>query len=577
MCMSIAFAKNTNDVSLQHAVAFLSSDALEGRLTGTRGETQAAAYLAHQFQALGLKPIGDHGTFFQSFEFMSGVALGKNNFFSLIHPQKKISAQLNQDWRPLSFSKNAVFRNQTIIFAGYGITAPTYDSYQKINVKNKWVVVLRYLPEKIQDKKRQQLNKYASLRYKAFLARKKGALGIIFVSGPNAKVNNQLAPLASDTSLADAGILAISVSDAIAQQLLGARVSLQKLQNKLDTGKLLQPFQLTGIKIAGRINLQKQKKRGHNVVAQLTIQNGNAPSVVVGAHLDHLGYDESQFIQHGADDNASGVASVLAVAAKLSHSKWHGNKNIVFALWSGEELGLLGSTYFLNSMTKKHGTRLLHSTIDAYINLDMVGRLQKKLMLQGVDSSLNWPGLIAASNQHALTIVTQNDSYLPTDSTAFYLHGIPSVNFFTGSHSDYHKPTDTVDKINFNGVKKIINFLTELLLSIEVQKYPMNYQQIKSNRAHVVREFRVYLGTIPDYASAGVVGVKLAGVTKGSPSEQAGLKPNDVIVALAGKTIRDIYDYTFVLNALHANESVPLILLRDQKRITLTIVPQSRD
>jgi hypothetical protein len=570
--------------TLQTHVAFLSADSLQGRLTGSRGERLATQYTANILRQLGLEPAGDNGTYFQAFVFTAGISLGHNNSFTIINQHGAIkNLVLNQDWRPLSFSDSKSFASAKLVFAGYGITAPGYDSYHGLNVKNKWVLVFRYEPEKMNAQLRRHLSQYATLRYKAFTARQHGAKGIIFVSGPNAKVKDELIPLSFDTSLTDSGIVAISIKDAIVNELL--RNTLQVMQDKLDAGQLSVMSKLSGIKMAGQVEVQRKRRRGRNVLARLRVAPG-MPSIIIGAHADHLGRgelsgsrareNEVQHIHPGADDNASGVAIVLETAAVLSDLKaqgrLHGSKNILFAIWSGEELGLLGSTYFIKSIAS---TR---PAITAYINLDMVGRLRDKLVVQGVGSSSKWLELIEqASKPHSISLLAQSDPYLPTDSTAFYLHGVPAINLFTGSHDEYHTPRDKLATLNVKGMQSISKFLLDLILAMDAQTDPIDYKQVSKGRENTRRGFRVYLGTIPDYTSADIAGVKLSGVTKDSPAEQAGLKTNDVIVALAGKNIHDIYDYSYVLSALHADRPVLLVVLRGQTRMKLTIVARSRD
>ncbi|MDR3476742.1 MAG: M28 family peptidase [Gammaproteobacteria bacterium] len=585
---------------LQKHVNFLSSDKLEGRLTGTIGEKIATQYVANVFHDLGLIPAGDNGTFFQEFNFTAGISLGSHNSLTITN-QKGMTKQLvlNQEWRPLSFSDNTDFDNKELVFVGYGITAPAlgklpaYDSYHGINVKNKWVVVFRYTPERISPERSRQLSQYSSLRYKAFTAKEQGAKGIIFVSGPNSKVKHELIPLSFDTSLAGSGIIAISVIDNIIDDLLNpSSDSLQTLQDSLDEGKTRALPTLSHIKIVGRTDIVQDKQHGRNVLAKLKVSATHSPMIIVGAHVDHLGRgklsgsmareDEIGKIHSGADDNASGVASILEAARKLCNlkkrGKLHGDKDILFAAWSGEEFGILGSSHFVKNTLNNMHNQSLHDIIAADINLDMVGHLRKSLVLQGVGSSSLWPKLIEYANaKHTLSLLTQNDPYLPTDSTAFYLQGVPTLNFFTGAHEAYHTPRDKADTLNYEGIKNISEWLVNFILTLEDVPNVIDYQAVKKSDEASGRGFRVYLGTIPDYASADRVGVKISGVTKDSPAEQAGLRPDDVIIQLAGKQIHDIYDYSFVLRALHVGEPVRIVVYRLHKQVALTIVARSRE
>lgn len=594
------FNKEYSESRLKKHVAFLSSDDLEGRLTGTQGEQLAAQYAATYFKSLGLEPAGDNGTFFQKFNFTAGVSLSKNNSFKLINSNGLIKKlKLNEDWRPLSFSDNGSFNTSELIFAGYGITAPasgafpSYDSYQNLNVKNKWVLVFRYSPEKIDKEQIRHLAPYISPRYKVFTAKEHGAKGVIFVSGPNSRVNHELIPLAFDASFSGSGIAAISVTDKVASSLLeNTPHSLKKLQDALDAGHLNKIPSLKENTLSGLIEIQQNKQTGHNVLARLKIKAKNAQTIVLSAHLDHLGRgtmngsrgseNERAMIHNGADDNASGVAVVLETAMALSQlnakQPIHGNKDILFALWSGEELGLLGSSSFMQKYQATIKNDVPGPPIIANINMDMIGRLQDKLVIQGIASSTAWLKLIhKIIPENILPLITQDDPYLPTDSTSFYLQGIPAINLFTGAHDEYHTTRDKADTLNYPGLNKISHFVIKFILALESYKQPIDYQQRSKPHNIHGRGFRVYLGTIPDYSNSNASGMKLAGVRLDSPAHQAGLKQNDVIVRLAGKKIHDIYDYTFVMGSLVIGDTVDVVVVRDQKELSLKITAKSRD
>ena len=393
--------------NLRAHVNFLSSDMLGGRLTGTDGEKLATDYVANIFHQLKLEPAGDNGTFFQTYHFIAGVTLGSNNSLSITNQNgatKKLL--LNRDWRPLSFSDSASFKSS-------------------MN-NSSWVITF------VQNR---QLNP-SSLRYKAFLAKEQGAKGIIFVS-------DQLIPFSYDTSSSNAGIVALSVKNNIENN------------NQID----------------GQIDIKKITRLGRNVLAKLNVSPNTSKMIIIGAHIDHLGYgnvsgsraraSETGWIHPGADDNASGVACVLETAAMLTdlkaRGKLHGDKDILFAAWSGEEIGILGSSHFINNFITNSKNKSLRPGIDAAINLDMVGHLNKKLVLQGVGSSTDWPNIInLIKTNHSISLITQNDPYLPTDSTSFYLHGVPILNLFTGANDNYHTPRDKPETLNYAGIKKRI-------------------------------------------------------------------------------------------------------------------------
>jgi hypothetical protein len=315
--------------------------------------------------------------------------------------------------------------------------------------------------------------------------------------------------------------------------------------------------------------------------------------LVIGAHVDHLGRgevtgslaraNEKNQIHNGADDNASGVAGLLEIAQYLSELHREGRLNakrdVVFAAWSGEELGLLGSNYFAANWGGKDADAPLSPAVSAYLNMDMIGRLEKNLVLQGIGSSSIWKREIEQRNAPiGLSIVTQSDSYLPTDATSFFLKQVPILSAFTGSHEDYHSPRDDMEKLNYAGMEDIARFMSLVAVGLaradEAPDYKFMEKPEGQGRGGAV--MRAYLGTIPDYAQGDLKGVKLSGVSKGGPADKAGVQGGDVIVALAGKVIENIYDYTYALEALKIGEPAEIKVQRDGKTLTLEIVPGSR-
>ncbi len=589
---------------LKKYVSYLASDKLEGRLTGSPGEDLATRYVADAFEMLGLEPAAADGSFFEEFEFTAGVSLGGDNRLSAELPQsREKSWQVDADWRPLAFSASGSFGPSEVAFAGYGIVAPAkegfpeYDSYVHLDVTDKWVLVLRYLPENITPEHRQHLARHASLRYKAMVARDRGARGILVVSGPRSKVKEPLVELSFDASLAGTSVAALSVVDSLAESLLeSAGKDLGSLQDQLDGGELQQGFALEGVKVAADIEIIQQKGVGKNVIARLSSGVEGASAIAVGAHLDHLGRglggtslaggDEKGQIHYGADDNASGTASILEIAQYLVDQKKRGRlklkRDILFTAWSGEELGIIGSSYFAEARSGSdhpHQAPSLQGQIDAYLNLDMVGRLRDAVVLQGVGSSSIWPEEIERRNVPVgLPIVTQDDSYLPTDATAFYVKGVPVLSAFTGSHEDYHRPGDTAEKINYDGTAKIARFMALMARALaEREEAPDYIAQTKPESQQGRAGLRAYLGTVPDYVQGDQKGLRISGVAEGGPADEAGLRAGDVIVELAGRTIENIYDYTYAIDALKVGETVKVVVMREGKRLELEITPSSRE
>ena len=588
-------------ISIQQRVEFLASDELEGRMTGSEGAKRAAEHIATQFTQLNLKPIGDEGSYFQEFEFTAGRRIiAEENKFHLTRQthgsEQVMEFSVERDFQPLSFSRNGVVEGE-LVFVGYGLTVPGelgegYDAYAGLDVKDKIVVALRYVPEGVEPERRQQLNRYAGLRYKAMQAREQGAKAFLVVAGPNSPNAGKLIPLDFDSSLADSGIVAASISDTVANALFApSGKNLKDVQSGLDVENphFLGQFPLPDVKVKIVVSVEKVKKADQNVVALLPPleSTDDTEYVIVGAHYDHIGYgeigslagkDEAGQIHNGADDNASGTAVVLELVSTLSDAyQKHPEKfrrGIIFALWSGEELGLIGSTHFVN-----HPVVRLEK-VAAYVNFDMVGRLRdNKLILQGVGSSSVWTKLIEKRNVPiGFNLTLQDDPYLPTDVTAFYPKEVPVLSFFTGGHEDYNRPTDDPDTLNYTGMERISRLAHGIVSDlISADERPEYVRVERSQSEEGSRDtLRAYLGTIPDYTTEGT-GVKLSGVRAGGPADKAGLKGGDVIVEFGGQKITNIYDYTYALDAVKIGEPVKIVVLRDGKRVKLTVTPEARN
>ncbi len=586
---------------IKRHIEYLASDYMEGRGTGTLGERRSTTYLSEVLESLGLRPAGDNGTYLQAFTFTAGVSLGQSNRLTVHGPDGEKTLEVDADWRPLAYTKTGPIDKSDVVFGGYGIVAPKseefeeYDSYVHLDVENKWVLMFRYMPENIMPEIRQHLSTHSSLRYKAMTARDLGAHGVIFVSGPNSKVANQLIELTFDASLGATSIGALCVTDAVVESWLeGSGKTLKSLQDELDGGEASMGFAIEGVSIEATIDIQQEERTGHNVLARLDAGDAaGKEAVVIGAHADHLGKgrtntslardDEKEAIHYGADDNASGVAGVLEIAQYLVDAKASGSlemkRDAIFALWSGEELGLLGSAHFAKTYGDKPEDQPLTPDIAVYLNMDMIGRLREKAVLQGTGSSSIWAREIEQRNVPVgLSVSLQDESYLPTDATSFYLREVPFLNAFTGAHEDYHSPRDTADKINYEGAEQIARFMALVARSLLTRDGAPDYLEAKRPENMEVRaNLRAYLGTIPDYAESNVAGVKVSGVTKGAPSEKAGLKQGDIIVELAGKKIENIYDYTFAIEALKIGEEVTMTIVRGGEGMELKVTPGSRE
>jgi hypothetical protein len=365
---------------------------------------------------------------------------------------------------------------------------------------------------------------------------------------------------------------------------------LKQLQSALDDENphANHGFVLPKVKVKLACGVEHIKKNDRDIVGYLPSGPvGNDEYVLVGAHYDHLGHGgnsslgrsgEENKVHPGADDNASGVAWMMELAGALAKERAeHPEKfkrGVIFAGWSGEEIGLIGSAAFAEHSPVPLGK------IVAYLNADMVGRLvNNKLTVQGVGSSHAWRRLLEKRNVIAgFNLSLQDDPYLPTDVTSLYVKNVPAVNLFTGAHDDYHRPTDTADRLNYDGLERIAKFGEQIVL--DLAQTPQRPDLAKVERSGPTagggREtLRTYLGTIPDYTTE-VKGVKLSGVRAGGPAEKAGLKGGDIIVEFGGQKIANIYDYTYALDAVKIGQPVKMVVERAGRRVTLTVTPEAR-
>ena len=590
--------------TMKTTVEFLASPELEGRLTGTQGGYRATEFAARSFEAMGLEPAGENGTWFDEFEFTAGIDLGTGN--ELLVEGLEVEPKLNEDWRPLSFSENGKIDPSGVVFAGYGLEVPEgvgedgkkqplYSSYFHLAVKDKWVMVFRFMPEDASPEMRRRYARYSNLRYKAMTARRKGARGLIVVTGPKAEAKQRLVPLGYDASMSGSGLAGISVSDELAERMLqaaGVKESLADMQAQLDTGEMAAGFTLEGIKVGATIDVLQEKATGRNVLARLKAGGGDEPPLVVGAHIDHLGVgygpgsradSDEKGIHYGADDNASGVAGVLEIAdylqGQVKAGKLSPKRDVIFACWSGEELGLLGASHWVREFAKDHGDEdgKLTGKIAACLNMDMIGRLEKSLVLQGVGSSDYWPPEVERRNVVVgLPLVLGEDNFVSTDATAFYVRGVPILNAFTGAHEDYHTPRDTPDKIKYEEMEKVVRLMALIARGLVSSEEEPRYVEQKRPNDRPRAGLRAYLGTVPDYAQSDIEGVKLSGVGKGGPADKAGIKGGDIIKSLAGKDVKNIYDYTYVIEALKIGEEIEIEIDRKGEQLKMKITPESR-
>jgi hypothetical protein len=585
-------AQQTSSRSRAH-VEYLASDELAGRLTGTAEAAKAADYIISQLRAFGAQPLPGQETFRLSFDFTSGITDAGSSLVAsgsgIAEPVRSSAGQI----RALAISDAATVSGP-LVFAGYGIKVPEsqdypYDNFATLDLEGKIAVVLRYIPEDVDQETRALLGQYSDLRYKAMQARELGAVGLLVVTGPRSPNAGELIDMTFDTAAADSGIVAASINGDLARQLFDAvpEQTLAGIQEELDSGNPhVVGFDFPGVEVTLDVKVERERSTGYNVVGFLPPSDPAAPAkskpfVVLGAHYDHLGRgnggnslargSEVGDIHNGADDNASGVAAVLEAGAQLAEMSR--DRGVVLAFWSGEEFGLLGATAFAESGP------LAAEDMAAYLNFDMVGRVRENVLtIQAVGSSDVWPRLIERTNVPiGFDVRTQDDPWVPTDSTAFNRAGVPTLSFFTGTHQEYHSPRDDADLINYEDLDRIARFGALLARRVANEDAPPAFVAVEQSAAQMGSRdtVTVFTGTIPDYA-AEVEGLLLGGVIEGGPAEEAGLREGDVIIELAGQEITNIYDYMYVLDSLKIDVPVKVVYTRDGERIEGELTPRAR-
>jgi hypothetical protein len=613
LLLSLAFgiaAQNASDSAqnLRKHVEYLASDQFEGRRTGEQGATGAAGYVANMFAQVKLKagyrlPNGKVA-FMQPFPFITGVepaATGNSTLLELSGADGKRARMDNLPGiKAVGFSPNGELSGLSVVFAGYGITSPEakYDDYADLDVRGKIILVFDGTPEN--DNPHSQFGRFDA-RTKALIARDKGAAGVLLISREAKLDDDPLSKLKYDQTLGEAALPTFVVSRETAANILGLKeAEIKSIEDitKMKSGASYDVrlrFRDTAPLLSFRVNLEKKQADAYNVIGVL---EGRDPvlkneAIVIGAHYDHLGRGgtgslavNSTEIHHGADDNASGTAAIIELARIFAKEK-NNKRTIVFVAFSGEEGGLIGSKYYVNNPVVP-----LEKTV-AMINLDMVGRMKNnKMTVGGIGTASEWkilidnkninPGAIVpggtpgggpAPKLNKFDITLNEDGFGPSDHSSFYGKKIPVLFFFTGSHEDYHKPSDTADKVNYADLDGITWFVADVARTIDQNPVRPTYTVAKSSGAMGGgRGFTVSLGTVPSYSES-TDGMLLDGVRDNSPAAKAGLKAGDKIVKLAGKEVRNVMDYTYILGTMKAGEEYEVEIVRGAEKLTLKIVP----
>ncbi|MBS1551731.1 MAG: M20/M25/M40 family metallo-hydrolase [Bacteroidetes bacterium] len=583
---NVRSSKITKDEIYEH-IKYLSSDKLEGRFPGTAGDSLTYSYIQNEFMKYKVKPAGEIG-YLQPFDLVTEVKLAGENEFKISSGDKTDNYTLGTDFTPLGFSGKGKVEGE-LVFMGYGISAPdqNYDDYKdkngkEIDIKGKILVIMRYSPGE-NDPHNNPFEKYEPSRYKTLSARNGEAAGVIFITGPQSG-EDVLQKMKYDNVMQNAGLPVISSKREIIENIFRNNgLDLSKIQSDINDSKKSNSFVLNNVKAYMETDVEPVDAKTNNVIGFI---EGSDPVlknevIVIGAHKDHLGYGlygslykgNDREIHNGADDNASGTAGLLEIAQKISANKKKFGRSVLFIAFGAEEAGLLGSAYFVKSKLFEN------YNITAMLNMDMIGRLNdNKLIIYGTGTSSVWNSSLDKINHSYNFTITKNPEGLgPSDHASFYTKNIPVLHFFSGTHADYHSPTDDIEKINSEGEAKIVNMVYDIAMDLNNMKGKPDFIKVvsASNENRSMGNVKVYVGTIPDYSYSGE-GMKITGAKEGSPADKGGLMSEDIIIKFGNKDVKNIYDYMYAMGEFKPGEEAEIIVLRKNEKVTLKIVLGSR-
>ena len=572
----------------------LTLPAMEGRGDGTKGLTRAADLLEQRYKRLGLTPAGTNG-YFQPFSLITGAKLTGNNHIAEQVGAEKRDLKLNQDFAPFSFSSSGEV-SAPVVFAGYGASAGEfhYDDYDGIDVKGKIVVLLRYEPAGFAAKSGNQgLTRHAALITKAINARNHGAAGVVIVNGKlGSGEDDLLTRFGSVSGPENVGIMFVQVKNSVADDWLQlAGKSLKDVQDQINASTKPASFALPeNLHLSLNVDIETTRATVNNVLAYLPGRTDEY--VIVGAHYDHLGrgnFDSlapSQIgqIHPGADDNASGTAGVLELARLLAPERGQLKRGILFMDFAGEELGLLGSAEWVKEPTRPPDKAV------AMINMDMIGRIKdNKVYIGGVGTGSTFKPILEkaekeqtekeqAQNNPGFKIEYSPGGYSSSDHTSFVSRKIPVLFFFSGLHSDYHKPSDTWEKINAPSAAKLLDLIENVTVQLASTAEPPAFQTVVEEKppgGSGGAGYGPYFGSIPDFGEI-ENGVKFADVKPGSPAAKAGLKAGDVLIQFGEKPIKNLYDFTDALRRSKIGDVVQVKVLREGQPVTASVKLEQR-
>lgn len=560
---------------LQKHLSFLASDSLKGRFPGTAEDAVAGNYIRDFFREKGLKLAGDGG--FQSFNVVTSVEASPNNSLSIAG----VEGTYGKDFSLYAFSSNASLSGE-VVFAGFGIAVQTdelkWNDYSQIDVKDKWVLVLRGDPEPTNNDSK--FIPYADARSKALFAKDRGAKGLLVIGGKQNDPKDELVPLLFERSVISAGLPVIDLKRSWAAPLLFQQgIAIDSLESLMMKGENPVGYAVLPM-VSAHAELVRNEVTTRNIMAMIPGSDPVLKSeyVVIGAHYDHLGFGgqgsgsrtpDTVAVHHGADDNGSGTVGLMELAASLAQYKGQLKRSVMFVAFSAEEMGLLGSKYFVGH------TPMPKENIVAMLNMDMIGRLNEKnsIVIGGTGTSLETEALLKEiGTGHPLSLSMSPEGFGASDHASFYAENIPVMFFSTGAHADYHTPSDTWDRINYPGIAEVISLVSDVAVNLLNRDTNLTFQEAgPKERTTGRRGFKVTLGIMPDFTSTSSDGLGVGGVTKGGPADKAGMLKGDQIVAVDGMPVGTIYDYMNRLKQLKPGQRVNVDVVREGKVVILIV------
>ena len=522
---------------MEQDLFFLSSDALKGRKPGTPEADVAREYIAGKMMAYGIEPMGENG-YFQKFPVPEYAAV---DYDATILSVGNAQLEGHVDFYPVSISCETGKAASKTVYVGYGITTEdgSYDDFKGLDVNGAIAVMNVSSPDGIHP--HSAYAAYHSLNERVASLVEKGAKGILLINPEGT---------ASDTQEFFKSINASSLPVFF-------------VRNEKWANKLMKRAQKTTMSVS----ISERFSDGYNVIGY--IHNNKRKTVVLGAHYDHLGmggenslYKGPAAIHNGADDNGSGT-TLLLEAMRYYAQRQDTNYNYLIQFYSAEELGLIGSKYWANNPT------FPLKEVEYMINSDMVGRLRdNRLQLSGTGTAVEWDEILDTPI-HGLDIKKDPAGVGPSDQTSFYYKDLPVLHLFTGTHDDYHKPTDDADKINYKGMAKLASLIYTITARTAYYEN-VTFQKTTSSEQKTTPNFSVTLGVVPDYLFGGP-GLRIDGATEGRPGANAGLKAGDVIMKIGAIAIDDIYAYMTALGAFKKGDTTALVYVRDGEKVETEI------